>query len=221
MLGGTPRATVLGFFMPEKLKIDCFIDGYNLYHAIKDLRRPELKWLDLRKLSEQFVDSNTEILHKVFYFSAIATHRSKDSVKRHRSYVRALEARNVEVVLGKFKRKQLTCKRCKKSYSSHEEKMSDVNLATSMLISGFSGIRRMLLISGDSDFASTLEIIRGVGTTIRIIGPPGRPVSEELRRASGDSHVRKIKNVHLERCQLSDSIDCGSGRIVVRPKEWT
>jgi len=39
--------------------------------------------------------------------------------------------------------------------SHHEEKMSDVNLAVRMLVSIFSEVDVALLVSGDSDFAST------------------------------------------------------------------
>jgi hypothetical protein len=30
-----------------------YIDGFNLYHAIDDLEKPHLKWLDLNALSKR------------------------------------------------------------------------------------------------------------------------------------------------------------------------
>lgn len=35
---------------PASRRFIAYVDGFNLYHAIDDLRRPELKWLDLQGL---------------------------------------------------------------------------------------------------------------------------------------------------------------------------
>ena len=51
-----------------------FIDGLNLYHAIKRLNRNDLQWLNLKALSNIFINSNFEKLTDVFYFSAFADH---------------------------------------------------------------------------------------------------------------------------------------------------
>jgi hypothetical protein len=54
-------------------RVISFIDGFNLYHAISGLRRPELKWVDVRMLSKAFLRPLSEQLLKVFYFSAMLT----------------------------------------------------------------------------------------------------------------------------------------------------
>jgi hypothetical protein len=33
-------------------RVIVYIDGFNLYHAIDDLRKPWLKWLDLQAMAE-------------------------------------------------------------------------------------------------------------------------------------------------------------------------
>lgn len=55
------------------IRVACFIDGFNIYHAINDLRRNELKWVDLRKLMACFTDPKVHALGPVYYFSAYAT----------------------------------------------------------------------------------------------------------------------------------------------------
>ena len=38
----------------EVERVVCFIDGFNLYHAIVRLGEPHLKWLDLRRLMQRY-----------------------------------------------------------------------------------------------------------------------------------------------------------------------
>jgi len=63
-------------------RVISFIDGFNLYHAISTLRRPELKWTDLRALSRVFLKSHSEELVGVYYFSAYAEHVTEAKQKR-------------------------------------------------------------------------------------------------------------------------------------------
>ena len=34
------------------MRVACYVDGFNLYHAIDDLQKSHLKWLDLRALAQ-------------------------------------------------------------------------------------------------------------------------------------------------------------------------
>lgn len=65
-----------------------YIDGFNLYHAIDDLGRPHLKWVDLRALVASFLRAGQE-LTAVNYYSAYATWMP-DEFRRHRQYISAL-----------------------------------------------------------------------------------------------------------------------------------
>jgi hypothetical protein len=80
-----------------------YIDGFNLYHAINDLRLPALKWLNLWSLSESILHPG-ERLTAVKYFSAFATWLP-GPYARHRRYVQAPEQVVVQAVIGKFKEK--------------------------------------------------------------------------------------------------------------------
>lgn len=65
-------------------RVIVYVDGFNLYHAIDDLKRPHLKWLDLRALAESLLRKD-ETLKSVKYFSAYATWMP-DRYARHRDY---------------------------------------------------------------------------------------------------------------------------------------
>ena len=69
------------------MRIIAYIDGFNLYHAIDDIgkpdprkpnatakRRPHLKWLNLWSLCESIAGDNETVI-EVNYFSAYATCR--------------------------------------------------------------------------------------------------------------------------------------------------
>lgn len=75
-------------------RIIAYVDGFNLYHAIHDLSRPALKWLDLWALTASLARQG-ETVTEVNYFSAYATWRP-DAHQRHIEYVKALEQAGVK-----------------------------------------------------------------------------------------------------------------------------
>lgn len=93
-------------------RVICFIDGFNLYHAVAALGDSVLKWLDLRNLSQEFIHPTKEELVQVLYFSTIAVHRNQAAQMRQRAYLRALELRGINTILGQFKQKDRECSRC-------------------------------------------------------------------------------------------------------------
>jgi len=84
------------------VRVAAFVDGFNLYHAVDDLGRHHLKWVNLRALGDQFAPSPQFQLTEVFYFSAFATWR-KDAYAPHREYIKALRTVGVAPVMGNFK----------------------------------------------------------------------------------------------------------------------
>jgi len=113
-------------------RVISFIDGFNLYHAIDNLNEPHLKWLDLRKLSQEFLHPQEKELVQVLNFSTIATHRNQAAQIRQRTYLQALKVRSVTTILGQFKKKERNCSKCLSRHLGHEEKETDVNIALSL-----------------------------------------------------------------------------------------
>ena len=108
-------------------RIACFVDGFNLYHAVHDLGDPPLKWLDIRALCGRYAAQEHQHIVAVHYFSAYATWLP-DAYRRHRAFVRALVETGVKPVMGVFKDKTRTCRKCRCSFPVHEEKQTDVNI---------------------------------------------------------------------------------------------
>lgn len=192
------------------------MDGFNLYHAVADLNRNELKWVDLRKLMECFIDPKVHIISDVFYFSAFAEWLIEPA-KRHKAYVNALVSRGVTPILGRFKDKSLGCSKCGHRWTGHEEKQTDVNLAISMVREAYrSRFDEAFLVSQDSDLAPVIDLIHEFPRhrSVKLIGPPGRPHSKELVAAT-DKQV-KIKPIHLERSLLPADVYTANGKLVTR-----
>ena len=105
----------------------CYVDGFNLYHAIDNLKRPALKGVNLWALAESLLRKR-ERLASVEYFSAYAKWLP-DKYRRHQIYVRALEAAGVTANMAHFKERDVTCRSCGHTWVSREEKETDVRLA--------------------------------------------------------------------------------------------
>jgi hypothetical protein len=108
-------------------RVACYVDGFNLYHAIDELERNDIKWLDLRTLAETFLQPGDELL-RVTYFTALLNW-NKEKRQRHVHYLRALRYRGVEVVESYFQRVDRRCRRSGNRCPFDSEKQTDVAIA--------------------------------------------------------------------------------------------
>ena len=202
-------------------RVICFIDGFNLYHAILKLKSSHLKWVNLRSLASVFIRPKSQCLVDVFYFSAYADWRP-DSKTRHQQYINALIANGVTPVMGHFKTKDRKCPDCNYKWKSHEEKETDVNIALHMLnLAHQDRFDHAFLISNDSDLVPAIKMVRTnfPHKLITTIVPPKYWHSDELIRAS--SAKAKLTVDHLKRCLLPEYIyDTGGNIIAKRPEEY-
>ena len=197
------------------------VDGFNLYHALDNLHRPQLKWLDLWCLGQHLSHPKSEELTAVYYFSAFANWLP-DKAARHRVYVNALKARGVTIVLGKFKVKDRTCPSCWHHWQGHEEKETDVNIAIAMLrLAQKDQFDRCILLSRDSDLAPAIRATRADYPlkTVTVASLPYRGHSGELVQAANDKRTLNVGN--LTACLLPKIVLDATGAIsATRPTEY-
>lgn len=207
--------------MSEMARVVAFIDGFNMYHSI-DGKYNHLKWLNYNALANAFIAKSRERLAKVFYFSAYSRW-NEEKKNRHMEYVRALEFTGVEAVLGKFKRVSKKCRAvCKKTYTTFEEKETDVNIAIYLLKLAFQDrYDKALIFSGDSDLIPAVKAVREIAPHkhIQVVIPVERP-AEDLKKCCDSSAQVKIK--HLASCQFPDPlvIDAARRIVIARPASW-
>lgn len=195
-----------------------YIDGFNLYHAIHDLNRPALKWLDLWALTLSLARRGESIV-EVNYFSAYATWLPT-AHKRHIDYVKALEHVGVTCHMGHFKEKKRKCKACGATWVQHEEKETDVHIAARMVIDACEDrFDRAILISADSDLVPALDIVKSRFSQkqIFVAAPPKR-----FTHARGLRPNLELTPGRLARCLLPEmAIDPVTGRrLFERPASY-
>ena len=77
-----------------------YIDGFNLYYAIKQYGK---KWIDIKRLAEEAMPDGTEV-HKVKYYTArVSGAIDPDQPRRQQIYLKALQTiPEVEIFFGNF-----------------------------------------------------------------------------------------------------------------------
>lgn len=214
--------------MGQDLQAIFYIDGFNLYHGIKETEMPHLKWLDLKKLAEKLLEPNHSLV-AIKYFTAIVN--GANAQARQKTYTSAFKARHTKlfkIIEGKFEvsyntqcsesecRKKLKCLECGKNYKHKVEKRTDVNIACEMMNDLCDdNFDVAYLISADSDLLAPTESVKNKKDII-VLPPPNR-VSKILRTAASD--YRPIEISDLESSMLPDKISIGK-KTFERPPEW-
>lgn len=195
------------------------VDGFNLYHAIaSSLRFRCYKWLDLVKLTKWFARPKDSVVG-VYYFTALVTWNA-EKLARHRTYIRALQSRGVNIVYGEFKRRDHMCRLCNRVYQTFEEKQTDVNIAIHLFrLAVADDFDTAVIVSGDSDLIPSMTAVRQTfpAKQIRVVIPIGR-AAEALKKAADFSE--RMKEVHLRSSLFPLEIDLGRGEILACPHKW-
>lgn len=135
----------------KKERVIAYIDGFNLYFGMLDSGF-NTKWLNVRKLVENILQPNQELIVVKYFTSRVGN--NPDKQKRQSTYIDALEAEEVKIYYGHYQRDTVECNRCRNIWADYNEKMTDVNIATQMLIDAYQDKYDMaMLISGDSVIA--------------------------------------------------------------------
>lgn len=200
-------------------RIACFVDGFNVFHALKDKEEyHKYKWLNLAKLTQCFVRPADQVI-EILYFTALA-HWNPDKVNRHKTYIAALKSVGIKIVPGEFKRREKLCRNCNRKYWTHEEKRTDVNIAIKLFEGAIKdSYDTALIISGDSDLVPAIEAVKTMfpAKHIHVVIPIGRRA--EILKQTADSYM-KMKQKHLKSSQFEDTVNIEGGNSVTRPPRW-
>ncbi len=198
-------------------KVISYIDGFNLYHAIDELNREHLKWVDLWALSQSLLRPGQELV-AVNYFSAYATWMA-GRYKRHRTYVAALKTKGVSIHLAKFKIREQKCNTCGAAWKRREEKETDVGIAVRLVADALCDrFDLAILITADSDLKPAIAAVRADAPTkyVFVAAPPGRfGHARDLRPRL------EIKPGRVGRCLLPERVLDAAGTVVAtRPPNY-
>ena len=227
-VGSRPPSEAVSVFDGEqRLITNLYVDGFNLYYrALKDT---PFRWLDLRKLAETLFPQDT--IHRVCYFIARLDARpgNPGQAQRQLIYLRALATLpGLDAYYGVFrsgvKRRPLVAP--VPGLPAHvlvrdsEEKGSDVNLATRLLVDGFNWeYEQAVVVSNDADFAGAMRYVRDdLGLRVTLVNPDSRNTSpRELANAA--TYVKRLWKSHLRRSQFHDTMADEVG-VISKPAGW-
>lgn len=139
-----------------------YVDGFNLYHGLHQAYGRRFLWLDLQHLVHR-VRPHDQIL-AVRYFTA-EVKDDPNGLARQRTYLAALKAycTKVEVVLGRYQTKTMTCRQCGSAWTSYEEKETDVNIAVALVADAAASASDIaLIVSADSDLCPAIRTSRSL-----------------------------------------------------------
>ncbi|RTZ67563.1 MAG: NYN domain-containing protein [Aquificaceae bacterium] len=161
-------------------RVIIFIDGSNIFHAIRALN---IK-IDYSKLVKLLSDG--KYLIRAYYYSSMPRVEDVerdtpewDSLMRQRKFITELKNMGIKPRIANLR---------KLATGEWLEKEVDIMLATDMLALAFkNAYDTAILVSGDSDFCYTVETIQDLGK--RVINATFRRNSSPLLRAVSDEVI--------------------------------
>ena len=205
-----------------------YVDGFNFYHGA--VKGTPYKWLDLAALCQRMLPRDRLI--KIRYFTSRISARPDDPQQpvRQETYLRALATLPlVEVHFGHFVTRPVRLPRANRQPGESrtvevlrtEEKGSDVNLATYLLLDAIKGrCDTAVVISNDSDLAQAIDVAQSeLGIKVGIINPHSRDRrSREFQRLTC-LFYKQVPRQLLAQTQLPAVVHDSNGPIR-KPNSW-
>ena len=210
-----------------------YVDGSNLYYGL--LRGTSDKWLDLVSFAKSLLRDDHEIA-SVKYFASRVIDKSPDHHKSERQdkYFDALRNRPpVEIIEGYYREQgewlapdREPCRSCESKprpdrvrVKRTTEKLTDVNLAVELLKDAYErSADAFVLVSGDSDLAPAVRVVRYRLKLPVLVFNPQRSVCNELRKYS--TYYRNLMPGCTRAHHLPLSFTTAEGRVIHCPDAW-
>ena len=217
------------------LSTNVYIDGFNLYFAIK---RTGYKWLDLSALCTKLLPSRS--INRIHYFTAIVKARRHDlnAPARQGVYLRALKSiPNIEIHdYGHFVDRKRLLPQFPYAYENPvnpnkppqavsvmktEEKGSDVNLASFLLSDCFdNNYDDAVVISNDADLTKAIELVtKHYNKNVMVINPHRRKYLSNQLASVATSCFPTINMGVYRSCQFPMTLSDSQGTFS-KPAIW-
>jgi len=202
----------------RKEKVIAYIDGFNLYFGIVEAGFEYCKWLNLKLLVQNLLKPNQELIEVKYFTSRVSN--NPDKQKRQSLYIEALESIGIKIIYGNYQDGNVKCLRCGHIWKSAKEKMTDVNIATAIIIDAYKNIYDVaMLISGDTDLIPPIREIHSIFKDKRVlIAFPPKRHNKVLAIAAKGSFV--IGRKKLVESQLNKEMISLTGYKIIIPRSW-
>lgn len=203
-------------------RVSVYVDGFNLYHGLRASGLKQFYWLDLRRMSKRLLSGN-QTLARVRYFTSRLRTTPGNQGKRERqnTYLEALGTLpDMEIHFGHFTSKEARCRTCGATWTTYEEKMTDVNVAVELLGDAQDDtFDTAIIVSGDSDLSGPVRAVRQKypGKRVVIAFPPRRH-SVALRNVATGAFT--IGRDVFRDSQFPEQVAKPDGYMLTRPPSW-
>lgn len=208
-----------------KSETNVYIDGFNLYYGC--VKGTPYRWLNLSKLCTLLLPGHH--IKQIKYFTSLVTPQPEDpqQLQRQLTYIRALRTiPNLSIYYGQFLThpvwRPLAHPPMRGStvveILDTKEKGSDVNLASHLLLDGFTkDCDIAVIMSNDSDLVEPIKLATSkLGLPVGILHPHRRR-SKELSQVA--EFYRSIRERVLKASQFPPILRDASGTIT-KPTSW-
>ncbi len=203
----------------KKERVIVYVDGFNIYFGMLEAGYDYCKWLNLKELVLSLLKPNQEVAELKYFTSRVSN--NPDKQKRQSSYIEALESQGIRIYYGHYQKDLVECKRCGNIWPNYNEKMTDVNIATQMLVDAYQDKYDMaMLVSGDSDLVPPIRAIHDNFKQKRVfvVFPPKRFNNSVALVAKGYLTIGRKKLVD---CQFPNEVKKTDGYLLRKPIEWS
>ncbi|WP_130471460.1 NYN domain-containing protein [Candidatus Magnetaquicoccus inordinatus] len=218
------------------MKTIVYVDGFNLYYSLLK-ENPQLKWLHIKHLSVNLLGPTFTITSVKYFTARVHGKFDPSAPARQQTYFKALKTiPEVNIHLGTF----LTSNKFAGLVHppdfrpqtnmptpwpnvvrivKTEEKGSDVNLASHLLLDAFKGAFDVAcVLSNDSDLTEPIKIVtQDFGKKVGLLTPAKFP-NQKLKEVS--SFVRHIRKNHLTASQFPNPLQLPDGSFLQKPSTW-
>ncbi len=205
--------------MSDKInRVTVYVDGFNLYFGMLDGGFLNCKWLDISKLVKSSLSANQQLVDIKYFTSRVTNNPGKQ--RRQTLYLEALDTTGIKIIYGLYKSKDVECNNCGHIWQISNEKMTDVNIATHLLIDAFKDkYDTAILISGDSDLVPPIQSVHSnfPAKAVSVFFPPARHNNSVAAAARGSMILGRKK---LNDNQFPDEIEKPDGYKIIKPTEW-
>ena len=199
-------------------RVIVYIDGFNLYFGMREAGFDQCRWLNVNLLAKNLLKPNQELVAIKYYTSRVSN--NPDKQKRQSTYIDALESVNVKIIYGNYQDGSEECNRCGHIWRTAKEKMTDVNIATAIIMDAFKDEYDMaMLISGDSDLVPPIKAVHENFKNKRVLiaFPPKRYNSSMALIAKGSLIIGRKKLVDS---QFDEEVISKTGYKLKIPSVW-
>jgi hypothetical protein len=203
-------------------RVITYVDGFNLYYGLREQGWQRFYWLDIRRLIEGLLKPHQRLISTKYFTSLVSpTPSDPDKNRRQVAYLDALGTiPDLRIIYGHYLHNTQECRKCGATWVVSDEKMTDVNIATELMVDAFqNSFDTALVVSADSDLSGPIEAVHRLFPSKRVVVffPPGRSSKRLMQVAH--AFLRIGRNA-LAQSQFSDQVITPAGVTIQRPGTW-